>query len=379
MRCPGPERLRGRGFTPSDHLMTDKKPAQSRIERFESYVAADPGNPLLRITLGDQYVAAGALDKARDCYEACLKTDLDMTARSRIASVFMAQGRLLDAEAVLISLADSGQGDPVLSHNLGMSFYEQGDWAKASHYFRQASAARSPWPASYAYLARSLHYLGELDEAVEACKSWCALTADEDSKAYLALLTFDQGGHAEASLLARQVLALNPRQTLANAVAGWTLLARSETDAARRHFEAAVHEDALNDRTLVAMGLLHLQKSALSEAIGALEQAARMNPFHAGTLLALGWAQLSINDFASAERSFEQAVALDRTLAERRDGTASTPLKPDMAALDIKLAGRFAPHGFGMQSQHRLPTAMTSEDDRRESETFQDSEKMTLA
>jgi tetratricopeptide (TPR) repeat protein len=178
-----------------------------KVHRYESYVRAAPGNPLLWMNLGDLYHKLSRFDEAIACFERCLHEDTEYTsARSNLAAVMISQHRFAEAERLLRGLLEQARNDPVLLFNLGVSLYYQKHWSKAELAFTDAQARGLATPESYAYRARCRHYAGDMEHAIQFGRKWVETANDAESRGYLALLYMDQGNLTEARQLAQQVL-----------------------------------------------------------------------------------------------------------------------------------------------------------------------------
>lgn len=321
------------------------------IERHEKYLQIDGANALLWLTLADLYHQAGRLDDAIQSYEKCLALKPDhQAARSRLASVMISQHRFADAEKILRELLNASPSDPALLHNLGLTLYYQERWDDARKTFSDAAAAGLKVPSNFAYLARTLHQLGEMTEAIEAARRWADLAQDDRSKSYLALLYMDDVNIQAAYPLAVDVLARQPQDIDANVVVGAWSMEQQEAESARRHFETALAQDKENGRAWLGLGLVYLYEQQHQKAIEALDSAARIYPDNSGIVVTLGWAKLIAKDAAGAEQVFEQALRVDRNFSESHGGLAAALAfqgKMDRAEEEIKLAKRLDPNSFG--------------------------------
>ena len=324
--------------------------AQS-IQRYEQYAQADPGNVLLQINLGDLHHEAGHFADAIACYERCLAREPEnKTARSRLASVMISQHRFQEAEKTLRGVISGGQPDPVLLHNLGLTLYYQTRWSDARQCFADAAASGLNVPDNFAYLAKTLHHLGSMREAIDACQRWVDLARDLSSKSYMALLHMDANDVATGRAFAVEVLRENPDDVDANVVAGAYSMERQAADEARTYFETALRLDRENGRAWLGLGLVHLYDREHDKAIDALENAARIYPDNPGIVVTLGWAKLIAKDAIGAERVFEQALRVDRNFSESHGGLAAALAfqgKLDRAQGEINLAKRLDPKSFG--------------------------------
>ena len=72
----------------------------SRLESFRAMVAKNPNNPLARFGLANEALKAGALEEARENYEAYLAAaDDEGNAFGKLGEVLHALGRTEDAKA----------------------------------------------------------------------------------------------------------------------------------------------------------------------------------------------------------------------------------------------------------------------------------------
>lgn len=333
--------------------MSNPAELQKSIERYEQYVKVDPDNILLCMNLGDLYHQAGRLDDAIACYERCSSMQPEHPGvRSRIAAVMITQHRFADAEKVLRELLANGESDAALLHNLGLTLYYQKRWDEARSCFADASDNGLKAPMNYAYLARTLHQLGTMPEAIEAGRAWSESAQDIESKSYLALLYLDSGNTEGGRQLALDVLQTSPQDVDANVVAGVASAERQDNSDARAHFETALRHDSENGRAWLGLGLTHLYEQENEKAIDALENAVRIFPDNPGILVSLGWAKLIAKDPTGAERVFEHALQTDRNFGESHGGLAAAlafQQKLDRAQEEIKLARRLNPRGFGAE------------------------------
>lgn len=326
---------------------------QDTIARHEAYLESDPANLLLRLDLGDLYHRAGRTKEAIGCYEECLLQDPGcVSARSRLASVMITQHRFAEAESALRDLLSKGETDAALTHNLGLSLYYQERWDEARKCFEDAAAQGLQIPTNFAYLARTLHHLGSMPEAIDNCRRWAELAPDTASKSYLALLYMDSNDTERARQLALEVVAQAPHDVNANVVLGVSSTEKQDMAAARAHFHAVLRQEDHNGRAWLGLGLVHLYEGEHEKAIEALERATHIYAHNAGAIVALGWAKLSAKDPVGAEQVFEQAIRVDRSFAESHGGLASAlalQQKIDRAREEIKIARRLNPLGFGAE------------------------------
>lgn len=321
------------------------------IGRYESYVRADPGNPLLWMNLGDLYHQDSRFDEAIACFERCLHDHPEYaSARSGLAAVMLSQNRFVDAERLLRQLLRHEPRNPMLLFNQGLSLYYQERWSEAEECFRSAQSLGLTTPDCYAYLARCRHQAGDMTRAIQLCQQWVDSARDAESRGYLALLYMDQGNLATARQLAHEVLVSSPDNVHAGLVLGTASIESQDIAQAHEQFERIIAREPENARAWLGIGLaaLYLQKSA--EAIAALEKAAQLIPDNVGIRVTLGWATVGARDLVGAERIFRDALEIDRNFGEAHGGLATAlalQTQIEAAREEITRARRLDAHGFG--------------------------------
>lgn len=323
----------------------------SGISRYESYVRADPGNPLLWVNLGDLYHKASRLDEAIACFERCLNDHPEFSsARSRLASVMLTQHRFQDAERVLRQLLRESQPDAALFFNLGLSVYYQQRWPQAEEYFAKAQALGLASPDTYAYLARCRHYAGDMPRAIQLCQQWVDTAHDSESRGYLALLHMDHGDVAAATKLAEEVLRSSPENTHAALVVGTASIESQEIARAGEQFERILAREPDNGRAWLGIGLARLYLQQHLDAVTALEKATQLLPESVGIRVTLGWATITARNLVRAEQIFRTALEIDHNFAEAHGGLAAAlalQSRVEQARESIKRARGLDPRGFG--------------------------------
>lgn len=123
---------------------------------------------LVDSALGEQYLALGKPEKARERFETALRVNPKLgIAREKLAEIALGEG---DFEAVIALLA------PVYAEvtdryevlvPLGEAYFRSGDFARASEVLEKALPLRRPQPALLNTLSRAQHRLGNAERALE--------------------------------------------------------------------------------------------------------------------------------------------------------------------------------------------------------------------
>ncbi len=324
---------------------------RDEIERYESYVEADPENSLLWISLGDLYHRAGRFDNAIACYEKCLLFDEDdLVARSHLANALISQHRFTAAEQVLDSVLRATPDDPVLLHNLGLTRFYQRRWADALDAFRAAHDHGLEDTRNLEYLVYATHHSDDTDGALALARQWLEAAPGPRTEGYVSMLEMDHGDMHAATERAQNVLRQEPDNPDASIVVGTWQIEQQEIDAAIEYFERVIRIEPDSPRGWQSLGMAYLYQRDFPRAIATFEKALTFMPDSATTFLLIGWAQLASKDAVAAERRFRQAIEADRNFGEAHGGLATALIfqnRQQEAREEIKRSLKLDPDGFG--------------------------------
>lgn len=321
------------------------------IERYESFVRADPENQMIWIGLGDLYHQDGRFDDAVACYEKCLQLDQDnMVARSHLANVLISMHRFDEAEKMLAGVIRHEPENAALWHNLGLSRYYQRHWAESLEAFEKARSAGLESVQNQAYLVYALHHSDDTDKALEQAQSWLDAAPGPDTEGYVAMLEMDHGDMEAATGRAQQVLRQQPDNADANIVIGTWKVEQQEIDEALDYFRQVLRKEPDSPRGWQGLGMTYLYNRDFALAIENFEKALGFMPGNATTLLLLGWSHLADRDAEIAERRFRESVVADRNFGEAHGGLAAALIfqnRQQEAREEIKRSLKLDPEGFG--------------------------------
>lgn len=124
----------------------------------------------------------------------------------------LARGDSRAAASALQVYLEAHPADTRARLNLGVAYYQLGNYGQALEEFRQVAAADPDLPEAWLNLAAAANQLGLLALAGEALQRTTALSPNLPGLHYnLAVLRYKQGRIAEALAEAETELALNPR------------------------------------------------------------------------------------------------------------------------------------------------------------------------
>lgn len=296
---------------------------QTRLERYRGFLAQDPGNPGLANEVAGLHLQLGHFDQAREVLSTALARHAGNPALlGTLASVAMASGTPVEAIEILQGLLQSGHDHPVNRYNLAYALLYDKRFAEARDMLRPVvddpQIADAPL-----LLARCLHHLGELDEAIPLLTEFVAKHPKHgDALGALALMQLDAMHGKEALAAAEQALEVNPHDLGALVTMGSLALETQDDNTASGYFDLALARHPQSGRAWSGMALATMLKLDLPKAIEQLQQAVTHMPNHIGTWHALAWCQLLTNDLEGAKQSFDRSMEIDRNFGESHGGLA---------------------------------------------------------
>lgn len=250
--------------------------ADGQIQRYESYLKADPENVLLWTNLGDLYHRAGRFDEAIACFEKCLMFDEgNLIARGRLANVLISKHEFSEAEKLLRGIMRGSDEQPALLHNLGLALFYQSKFREAQAEFEKARAGGLTTPSNLAYIVYSQHKQNDTGAALDTARTWLDESPGPATEGYVAMLEMDHGDMEAARARAQRVLSQVPDHPDAGVVMGTWHVERQEMDSAIAHFRRVVEAEPDNPRGWQGLGLVHMYRQDFPKAIESLEEGLR--------------------------------------------------------------------------------------------------------
>lgn len=333
--------------------------ALQKINRYQTFVDADPDNVFIWLSLGDLYHQNGLLDKAFSCFEKILQIDPNHeVAKGRLANVAISRHDFAQAEKIIKSIHDHDK-DRALYINLGIALCYQEKWQEAKEIlapiFQQGVASQEI--PNLKYLIYALHHCEEETHALEVARSWYSMDESIDARGLIALLEMDLGDMQSANHHAEEVLQRDPENANANLVVGFWQTEKQEVDTARRHFQKVVAADPASERGWQGLGLSFMYDQNFSEAKKCFLRFQKLNPDHVTNYVLLGWNEMAMQNPVEAEKYFRKAIETDRTFGEAHGGLASALAlqnKLDEARGHIEKAKGLDAEGFGAVYAHSI-------------------------
>jgi len=323
----------------------------SKIERYEQFLAQDPDNFHLLISLGDMYHASGRFEDARRCFikAADLPGGNLNVARSRMAAVAMSQGRTVIAAQAFEQLISDGDRSPILYLNLAICYF-------ANSAFDQARATFESLVQVSELSRQAEFYLASIDDVEDntelALQRIERLLQDGDEtylRAYRATLMYSLGNNLGAIEEANKILADDPNSVDAWSVLGAMWVESLELDRAKEAFERMVRLAPGDARGVHGLGLVLMQNLVLDEAIDHFKSAVELLPDSSMMLMSLAWAYFCDKQYGESEATFRQVLEVNSSSGEAWGGVACSLVgagKLDAAEDAAKRAARLEKDAF---------------------------------
>jgi tetratricopeptide (TPR) repeat protein len=273
----------------------------------------------------------------------------DPALLSTLASVAMASGAPTEAVDILQDLIQSGNDHPINRYNLAYAFLYVQRFSEAKEMLAPI-LANPQTPDAPVLMARCLHHLGQLDEAIPLLKEFVAKNPQHgDAQGVLALMQLDSSNGEEALAAAEKALEVNPHDLGALVTMGSLALDTQDGKTASGYFDLALVRHPQSGRAWGGKALATMLTLDLPKAIEQLNMAVTHMPNHIGTWHALAWCQLLTDNLDGAKLSFEKSMEIDRNFGETHGGLAVVAVlqnRLDDAEQSIKRAIRLNPGSF---------------------------------
>jgi Tfp pilus assembly protein PilF len=296
----------------------------ARLARLQAYVEADPQNFSLLTDTFDCALALGELETAQSYLARALELEPDnVFLRHSQATLWIAEKRYAEAEALLNELIDAGVDSPAVVFNLAYAKIRQQKYPEGRDLFRSLAGKTDAPPEAAAMLLRCQHHLKEFDEAfkfIDQCVQ--EKTLDVSSAGVASLLYLDADQLDQAKRFSEAALQQNPNHVEALVARGSVALAEQDAATAKSLFAQALKQNEQDGRVWSANALANLLEMNLDQALQEFNLAVKYMSNHIGTWHGMAWCNLLKKDLSAAQQNFETAMALDRNFGETHGGLA---------------------------------------------------------
>jgi tetratricopeptide (TPR) repeat protein len=331
--------------------MNNTNDLYEQLNRYRAFYDQDPDNQHILSQLVDIETQLGEFDEAKIHLAHGLKLWPDEPAlRFRDATIKLATGDAIEASDILKGLLKEGVDNAAVRYNLGYACLSTGDIEYANAMFESIDAQEVELPELPLMQSRTLHHLGQLDDAIAKAEDYLSRHPDSgEALGILALLHLDNEEYASAKKLALNAYAVDSDNREALITLGSVALEELEPAEAQKFFSQTTKKYPTSGRAWAGTGMMHMMVHDLDKAQVALETSVKYMPNHIGTWHALAWCQIVQGDLEGAQDSFNQANSIDHNFGETHGGLAViAALRGDWETADrgSKVALRLDPESF---------------------------------
>ena len=297
---------------------------EAKLSKFNDFLAADPNNLNLLADIIDSNIYLKNYDEAKNKISDALNIEKDNPYfRLRLSTVLIAEADYEGSIAITSDLILNNFIDPEIKFNHGYALALNGQYEEAKEPLLDLYINQHHFQLLPATLIRTLHHLGEFDEAIEIAKSHVENHPEDDAvSGMLSLLYFDNDDFSNAQAAAVHALKLSPNNLDALVSAAGSYIGDEKIDEASEVLNRALTLEPNNGRVLAKIGLIDMLNQDLSAAEVNMQKALKAMPEHIGSWHVLGWIQILQHKIDEAETTFNHALDLDRTFGESHGGLA---------------------------------------------------------
>ncbi|KGB98913.1 tetratricopeptide repeat protein [Burkholderia cepacia] len=279
-----------------------------RVLRLLSYLGADPTNRSLQIDLAHAAFDAGQHDLCDKMLDELRSAQPHSAGLLNLEGLnALARNQPERALASFRAIVPTDR-DPTVQYNEAYALALLERYEEALGVL--VHPALHTLPCAVALCIRVLHHLQRLDDAIALGEQYAA--TQPEIAAPLSVALFDAGKPDDA----RKYALLAGGAVDAWAILGLLDLECGAVDSAEQKLNSALQYQPTHGRAMLGRGLIQMARRQFDAAADTLSIAARTLDSHAGTWIAAGWAFLYKEEFSTARRHFDEALALDRTFAE---------------------------------------------------------------
>ena len=159
---------------------------EAAIALIRKAIMAAPGYADAHNNLGNLYKEQGELEKAREAYVKAIEINpRHVGAYNNLGVTMRALGRADAAVEILLKALDLAPDNADILQNLGNAYRSQKKYIEATGAYRRAIAIRPYDREAYKYLAITLYYMNERQEAIKLLQQWLAFDPESPSARHL--------------------------------------------------------------------------------------------------------------------------------------------------------------------------------------------------
>lgn len=312
----------GLGYPPA---MNQPANPAARLERLEPLLRAEPDNLPLHRECVELAMRDRQFSRALQLVEARLsRHPAEAETQFARSNALIGMQRFADALEILKALEAQGVTAQGVLSNIALCHFALRQYESARAYAGQLLAAGDASPGTVRMAVSSLHFLGEMDEAVALADAHSALAEQDGGLAGVFAMAYaDSNEVPKAARCAAIALAHNPDSIDGLTVEATLAAAVLDSEKATRQFARVVELVPHNGRGWLGLGMMAFLAVDLPRAQEFLARGLADMPNHIGSWIALGWSHLLKGEIDDAEKHFTHALELDRNFAESHGAVAA--------------------------------------------------------
>jgi len=295
----------------------------SEIDQLKQFLSRDPDNALLVGQLARAYLMRSQLPAAREVLDSALRRMPDAAELYPLnAQLLLGEHDAIGAVEWYRKAISAQQDDAVTRYGFAYALATLGQYPDAWNELQKVMGDRQAPFSTHLLAVRLLHHLGQLDAAAQRGRDHMGANPRDSTVAgALALVLLDADELDEARQWAQQAVDLDPSNEDGRVTLATLAMNTGDVDTARGLLEGA-HGPERRGRALIGLGLLDLLDGRLDLAEERLARGqSQMGP-HAGSQVALGWAQVLNQRLDAAAQTFASVAERDRGFSEGHGGLA---------------------------------------------------------
>ena len=307
----------------------------------------------------------------------------------KAAHDMLERGDVNRAMEALKALQAANPGLKGVNHDLGIGYYRQGDYLKASVYLEKAVAEDANDKEATQLLGLAYYYTGKPKLAIpmlEKVQSWYP-TAHVDASYVLGLCYIQATDYANARKAFATMYGVPPDSAAAHMFVARMLLRQGYDPIAEQELKKATELDPKIPTAHQLLGELYIFKSRIPEAIKEFQAEMAINPGYAAAYYRLADAYTRVLRWDDAERLLQQSIWLDATASGPYILMGKVLLKkndPELAVRSLNRAitmdpNNYITHNLLGQAYRALGKASEAESELRISQKLQDAQTQSKA
>ncbi|MEW5978266.1 MAG: tetratricopeptide repeat protein [Acidobacteriota bacterium] len=305
-------------------LLNRQEHYDQTIARLESYAAAQPLTPRLKLLLAEAWAGQGSVDKSMAVLQSIPASERDSEYAVKLAWAHTMKEELPQAVTVLQQAIRQNPGQEKPFDALANVFLRGGAAEDAIDAAEQGLARHPQSAALLLTLGIAEEYLGRHDRGQKALLRSLEQDPSNGYAYYVLALSFRISGKAweQTRGLFEQALQRRPKDGLIRINYAQELLRNGEEEYAAKLAKASLSSPEFVGPAQALLGQVYMKQGRWNEAIAALEEAVRLDPANERAVYRLATSYARAGQHERAKESFEKHKTLKAAASESEEHRA---------------------------------------------------------